>query len=121
MTLGKTIARLRKDKGLKQIELASMLDVHPTYVTRWETDRVTPRGKALAKLAKALDVPLDELQTVAEQGSTRNGFQHLADRRLAELLSQVHRLDERDQEALKRILDTMLTRIDLEAVLHRAS
>lgn len=36
--------RLRKDKGMKQTELASLLDVHPTYVTRWETDRVTPRG-----------------------------------------------------------------------------
>lgn len=120
MTLGRTIARLRKGKDMKQSDLAVLMDVHPTYVTRWEKDRVRPRGKTLAKLAEALGVPTSELLAAVEDEAARQNFQHLKDPRLAELLSQVHKLEEKDQEVLKRILETMLTRIELEAVLNRA-
>ncbi|MBI3926998.1 MAG: helix-turn-helix transcriptional regulator [Armatimonadetes bacterium] len=121
MSLGAKIAELRRGKNLKQSDLAALLHVHPTHVTRWERDRVKPRGKALAKLAEALGVPSAELQAVAEEEEIRSRFEHVPNRRLAELLGQIHKLDPKDQEVLQRILETMLTRIELEAVLQRSS
>ena len=37
-TLGKRIAALRREKELKQDELAEMLNVSPQAVSKWEND-----------------------------------------------------------------------------------
>ena len=41
-TLGKRIAALRRDKGLKQDELAQQLGVTPQAVSKWENDQTCP-------------------------------------------------------------------------------
>lgn len=38
MTLGKRIAALRKEKELRQDDLAGMLDVSPQAVSKWENE-----------------------------------------------------------------------------------
>ena len=37
-TLGKRIAMLRRQKGLKQEDLANALDVSPQAVSKWENE-----------------------------------------------------------------------------------
>lgn len=61
MTLGKRIAALRRKKGLKQDDLAQMLEVSPQAVSKWENDQTCPDISLLPKLAKILDVSVDEL------------------------------------------------------------
>lgn len=60
-TLGKRIALLRKEKELKQDELAQMLDVSPQAVSKWENDQTCPDISLLPKLAQILGVTVDEL------------------------------------------------------------
>ena len=61
MTLGKRIAALRREKGLKQDDLAQMLEVSPQAVSKWENDQTCPDISLLPKLAKILGVTVDEL------------------------------------------------------------
>ena len=61
MTLGKRIATLRKEKGIKQEELAQMLDISAQAVSKWENDLTCPDINALPKLAQILGVSVDEL------------------------------------------------------------
>ena len=61
MTLGKRIATLRKEKGIKQEELAQMLDISAQAVSKWENDLTCPDINALPKLAQILGVTVDEL------------------------------------------------------------
>lgn len=61
MTLGKRIAALRKEKELKQDDLAGMLDVSPQAVSKWENDQTCPDISLLPKLAQILGVTVDEL------------------------------------------------------------
>lgn len=61
MTLGKRIAALRKEKELKQDDLAGMLDVSPLAVSKWENDQTCPDISLLPKLARILGVTVDEL------------------------------------------------------------
>ena len=61
MTLGKRIAFLRKDKELKQDELAEKLGVSPQAVSKWENDQTCPDITLLPELAKILGVTVDEL------------------------------------------------------------
>lgn len=60
-TLGKRIAMLRRQKGLKQEALANALDVSPQAVSKWENDQTCPDISLLPKLAQLLEVSVDEL------------------------------------------------------------
>lgn len=62
-TLGKRIAALRREKDMKQDELAERLGVSPQAVSKWENDQTCPDISALPLLAKALGVSVDELLT----------------------------------------------------------
>lgn len=61
MTIGKRIALLRKEKGLKQEELAEMLGVSGQAVSKWENDQTCPDISLLPQLASILGVTVDEL------------------------------------------------------------
>lgn len=76
---GAFIARLRKEMGLTQKELAGRLNVTDKAVSKWETGKGFPDVKLLEPLAQALGVSLVELiqgkrqeadtLTVAEAGA----------------------------------------------------
>lgn len=61
MTIGKRIALFRKEKGLKQEELAEMLGVSGQAVSKWENDQTCPDISLLPQLASILGVTVDEL------------------------------------------------------------
>lgn len=61
MTVGKRIAALRREKNLKQDDLAQMLEISPQAVSKWENDQTCPDISLLPKLAKILGVSVDEL------------------------------------------------------------
>ena len=61
MTIGKRITALRREKNLKQDDLAQMLEVSPQAVSKWENDQTCPDISLLPKLAKILGVSVDEL------------------------------------------------------------
>ena len=61
MTIGKRIAALRREKGMKQDDLAQLLEVSPQAVSKWENDQSCPDISLLPGLAKALGVSTDEL------------------------------------------------------------
>lgn len=60
-TLGKRIAALRKQKDLRQDDIAQLLDVSPQAVSKWENDQTCPDIGLLPKLAQILGVTTDDL------------------------------------------------------------
>ena len=60
-TIGKRIAQLRKEKNYTQEDLAQMMEVSAQAVSKWENDLTCPDISSLPKLAKLLDVTVDEL------------------------------------------------------------
>ena len=61
MVPGREVRRARELLGLNATQLAAVLAVHPTTVSRWEHDHAAPEGAALILLAaltdRAGDVP----------------------------------------------------------------
>lgn len=65
MTLGNRITMLRKEKELKQDQLAEMLNISPQAISKWENNQTCPDISLLPQLAKILGVTVDELLTGA--------------------------------------------------------
>lgn len=61
MEIGKTIAELRKQKGISQEKLAEMLDISRQAVTKWESGKANPDTENLVRLAEIFGVSVDEI------------------------------------------------------------
>lgn len=72
--LADTLIRLRSEKNLTQQELADMVGITPSQISRYEASIAKPRKTVLLKLSKALGFPLQEfsppkLRLVIEESS----------------------------------------------------
>lgn len=59
--LGERIRQFRKEKGLSQAQLAERLHVVRQTVSKWEKGASVPDAELLLQLARALDVPAEQL------------------------------------------------------------
>ncbi len=59
--LGKNIVKLRDEQGLRQIDLATKLDIDDSSLRRIESGRTNPTIITLKKIADALNVKLSGL------------------------------------------------------------
>lgn len=64
-TLGKRIRELRLQEGLIQKDLAAMVGMEVTYLSKIESDRVVPGENMIRDLSKALSANVDELLLLA--------------------------------------------------------
>lgn len=62
-SIGKRIARLRKERAMSQENLAEKIGVSSQAVSKWENDQSCPDISLLPKLADLLGVTADELLT----------------------------------------------------------
>lgn len=60
-TFGQRFARLRKEKGLTQEDIAFKVNISAQAVSKWENDISLPDISILSELADLLDVTIDEL------------------------------------------------------------
>lgn len=59
--LGKRIRQFRKDRGWRQLDLATEAGINENYVSDLELGRKEPCLRTLATLAKAFGIKLEEL------------------------------------------------------------
>jgi transcriptional regulator with XRE-family HTH domain len=116
MTFGQAVSKLRKERKLKQSELAEKLGVTQSMVAKWEGEQARPRQQTLEHLAKALGVDQEELmkfdtdQTLLEiQGRPA----------LRELLTQLPQLADDQIDALRVVVRDMLMRSQMESLFQK--
>ena len=59
--IGKRIQEIRESKNIKQFELAEMLDIEPSNLSKIETGYYFPRGDKLLNIVDALGIELKDL------------------------------------------------------------
>jgi len=67
MTIGKNIRKLRKAKGITQVELAKKLKTTQQVITSYERGINKPDPDKIPNIAKALGVSVDELYDVPKE------------------------------------------------------
>ena len=107
-TLGTRIARLRRDKGLTQVELAERLGVTQPAVSDYENDDIRVPADVVVEIATILGVSTDELLGLKE--SPARAASSPKNRRLYRRLQDIEKLPRRDQQALLRTIEAFLSK-----------
>ena len=102
--IAKRLARLRKDKGITQGEMAKLIGVSQPVVCDYEHGNLRLHGELLIVLANILRVSVDEILGLEPMPPSKP----VKDRRLQRRLEQIDRLPKRDREALLRTIDAFL-------------
>jgi transcriptional regulator with XRE-family HTH domain len=103
-TIGQRLARLRRERGLTQVELAQRLGVAQPVVSDYERGELRLHGQLIVKLTDILAVSSEEL--LGLKRSPSNG--PIRNRRLLRRLQDIDKLPRRDQQALLRTIDRFL-------------
>lgn len=113
MSLGEKIARLRKQRGWTQEQLASLIEVHNRHVSRLERNIMRPNASTLARIAEVLEVSLDELlDSPASQSAAP-----IVNPTLLRTFQQAQDLDQDDQAIVVRMVQALLTKKKMEQAL----
>lgn len=114
MSFGKNLARFRKEKGLTQQEMVKKSGVAISQIRRYEADKSSPTLDTITRLAKALGVSIDEL---VFDNATGMAASKIMDRELLEQFEMVSSLEEEEREAVKRILEGMIVKHQVEKLM----
>ena len=55
------IKNIRKQKGITQTELATLLNINQTTISKWETGKTVPSIRTIKELAKIFGCAVEEL------------------------------------------------------------
>ena len=114
LTLGEKIARLRKQRGWTQGELAEKIFVHNRHVTRLERDKMKPSEATMAKLVEVLGIKPDDLLPNANAAR----LPALHDPELVTTFKMAQQLDPADQTMVMHFVQALFTKKRMEQVLH---
>ena len=114
MSLAKKIVQLRKERNLTQKELASIVGVHFSHMSRYERGISLPSIDVVRKLAQMFHVSADYLLFDESQATVRA---QVADQELLQQFERISHMSEREKAAVKTILEAMILKHHLEAML----
>jgi transcriptional regulator with XRE-family HTH domain len=103
-TVGQRLARLRKQRGYTQVELAEKMGSRQVLISAYETDRIALSAEIAVRLAVSLEVTTDELlHPNAKKKSTAKPSLKVMRR-----MEQIEKLPENKQSFILSALDSML-------------
>ncbi|MBN1251805.1 MAG: helix-turn-helix transcriptional regulator [Bacteroidales bacterium] len=102
--VGQNIAKIRKEKGLTQAELAEKIGIKRTLMTDYEIGRVRIPADIVIEIAKTLKVSADLiLGLINDKADAKK-----PSLRLMKRLYEIENLSEVDQKTLLRTIDKFL-------------
>jgi transcriptional regulator with XRE-family HTH domain len=107
MSIGKTIRKIREQKGITQQQLAELVNMHRSNYSKVEAGERELSVTALAKVAKHFGMTLDELVNFKGKVPTE---EKIEDKTAMEQLKLISGLDEEDKAMVFRLIDTIITK-----------
>ena len=112
--LGERLARLRRDKGLTQVELADKIGIIQPVLSDYERGRLRPYAEMVARFCVALDVSADELLGLKTPRRDRSRDDPET-RRFWKTFQLVVSLPEKDRRAVIRLVNSLVSSKQLRA------
>lgn len=108
---GDNVKKIRVEKNISQQELADLVGIHSTHVSRYERNMAQPSVEIAKKMAEALNVTVDTLIYGQQDEKAKN---NLKDTDLLNLFTKVQLLDKQDLTAVKSMLKAYIFQKDTQ-------
>ena len=105
------IKQARKQNGYSQKELAELVGVHVTNISRYERGENRPTAEVLSRLADVLGVSLDFLMSGSVDQAASNS---ISDKELLQQFRRVEKLPQEKKHLIKEFLDAFLLKNELQ-------
>ena len=117
MKLGELLAKLRKERGILQKELANYLNVTVATISNYEKGVHAPDYETLIKLADFFDVSTDYLLQRTDYRSSISTLNErlLVDYKVCDLLNAILELDQKSMTALVDYYELLSLRNSMKA------
>jgi len=107
-SFGERVARLRKERGLTQVEFGAKVGMVQGLISDYENGKLRPYADIAARFAQILEVSADELLGLAAVQPRRTERGRDPKRRFLRRAQLMTELPKRDQDALARMIDAVL-------------
>lgn len=104
-TMGSRIKQVRKEKGMKQYELAESIGVNFTAISLYESDRREPRKDILEKIARVTNVSVDYLYGLSEHKTLDKEKSEKISKEAADLMEKINKLPPEKRQAILNLID----------------
>ena len=111
INFGNNLKQIRSQKGIAQGELAEMIDMHATHLSRYERNVTAPSIDMLKKLADALGVTTDMLIYGSADEKIKGAIK---DHELLTMFSKVQTLEKQDVLCVKSFLHAFIFHKELK-------
>jgi transcriptional regulator with XRE-family HTH domain len=103
-TIGQRLARLRKQRGYTQVELAEKIGSRQALITAYETDRRALSAEMAVRFAVAMEVSTDELlhPKIRKKSTAQPSL------KVMRRMEQIEQLPENKQSFILTALDSLL-------------
>ncbi len=118
MKIGEKIQKLRKNRKFSQNELAVLLGVHVTHISRLETGKYSPSLELIKKLAETFEITSDYLVFDDIDSISTINFEN---KTLLERMKLLETLAEEDQRIIIGVIDAFLKKQQMRNVLDKSS
>ena len=108
MHIGLTIKRLRKEKGITQLQIAELINMHRSNYSKVESEERDLSIYAIDKIANFFGLTIDEL--VHADKNTIPKEVTIEDKSLMEKVKLIEQLDEEEKNMVFKMIDTFLTK-----------
>lgn len=105
--IGKTIKKIREEKGLTQQQIAELINMHRSNYSRVETGERDLSIEAINKIAKYFGMTIDQL--VNFDGNIPSEVT-IEDKTLLEQVKLIQELEEEEKNMVFKMIDTFLTK-----------
>jgi transcriptional regulator with XRE-family HTH domain len=104
-TVGQRLARVRKEHGYTQVELAKKIGIIQSLISDYETDRLRLSAEMTVRFALALDVSTDDLLNPKAKNKSAAKKPSL---RIMRRIEEIEKLPPRRQAFVLTALDSIL-------------
>lgn len=110
-SFGEHLKELRSEKNISQSELADLIGMHSTHISRYERDLTQPTLEVIKKIAEALSVSTDALIYGSSGQQAKN---KIKDTELLTMFNKVQSLEDKDISVIKSLISAYILKTDLQ-------
>lgn len=104
-TFSQNLARIRKDRGMSQLDLANKSGISRRMIGHYETHVSTPPLDKIQILADSLEITVSDLLGLEEKQSKRHEYNY--DLRLLKKIKQLSQFNNEDRQTIYKMIDSL--------------